>query len=231
MNLPSPVLAVETSSPEGSVALLVAGRPCAEEILGAGTRHGRELHPAVDRLLRAAGAVPADLALVVVGLGPGSFTGMRVGLAAARTLAWALGAPLVGVPSFDALAAAAPPDRPVAAVRDARRDHVYAALYGPADGDGVRAVLVAPCRLPVAEAAALLPARSRVVGDAAPVVLAASSAEGVAASDPPGDRAPASLLARLGARRFALHGAPDADGITPLYLQEGVAPPRSPAPR
>jgi tRNA threonylcarbamoyl adenosine modification protein YeaZ len=71
-------------------------------------RHGEELLPRLDELLGAANAKPADLDAVVVGLGPGSFTGLRIGLATAKTIAYSLEVPLVGVSTTEALALAAP---------------------------------------------------------------------------------------------------------------------------
>jgi tRNA threonylcarbamoyladenosine biosynthesis protein TsaB len=71
-------------------------------------RHGEELLQKLDELLGAANGRPADLDAVVVGLGPGSFTGLRIGLATAKTMAYSLGVPLVGVSTTEALALAAP---------------------------------------------------------------------------------------------------------------------------
>ena len=71
-------------------------------------RHGEELLQRLDELLGAANARPADLEAVVVGLGPGSFTGLRIGLATAKTIAYSLNVPVVGVSTTEALALAAP---------------------------------------------------------------------------------------------------------------------------
>ena len=103
-------------------------------------RHGEQLAPLIDRVLREAGIVPADLTAVAVGVGPGPFTGLRVGLVTARTLGFALDIPVYGVCSLDVIAVEAAArgasgGRPFLVATDARRKEVYLASY---DADGVR---------------------------------------------------------------------------------------------
>jgi tRNA threonylcarbamoyladenosine biosynthesis protein TsaB len=111
------VLSFDTATAEASVALLRDGALLGER----GTR-AAALLAAADELLREAGAGPRDLDRLVVGIGPGSFTGLRVGLAAARGLALGRELPTAGVSSLAALAAAAPGALPVI---DARRGEVF----------------------------------------------------------------------------------------------------------
>ncbi len=101
--------------------------------------------PALDALLADEGLAPTNLGGVAVDVGPGSFTGTRVGVTAAKTLAWALRVPVVGVLSLRAIARAAPPDLEVLALRDAGRGQVYFARYGRTE-EGVRPELVPPRR-------------------------------------------------------------------------------------
>ena len=103
-------------------------------VLGAATRvdargHTEWLAPLVAEALAQAGAAPTDLQRVVVGTGPGPFTGLRVGLVTAVTMGHALGIPVAGVSSLDALAAASPVAGEVLVATDARRKEVYAARY------------------------------------------------------------------------------------------------------
>jgi tRNA threonylcarbamoyl adenosine modification protein YeaZ len=98
-----------------------------ERVLGEHTGRAAEVLADADRLLRGAGVVPRDLDLLAVGIGPGSFTGVRIGLAAARGVALALDLPVAGVPTLDALAAGAPEAIPVI---DARRGEIFALLAG-----------------------------------------------------------------------------------------------------
>jgi tRNA threonylcarbamoyladenosine biosynthesis protein TsaB len=120
------VLAIDTSSFTGSVAFVDAGVVVGEVIARVRASHSEALLPIVDEVLRRAGATLAEVGLLAVGIGPGSFTGVRIGMATAKGLRLATGLPLVGVPSLDALAAAAVGARgPLAAVLDARRDEVF----------------------------------------------------------------------------------------------------------
>jgi len=129
-----PILGLDTGTPMASVALVDGGRVVGE-ISRPVTSHGASLPGAVDQLLGAAGLRPADLAAIAVGIGPGSFTGLRIGLSYAKGLAFASGAKIVGVPSLDAIAVAAMesekarPGRRICAILDARKGEVYAALY------------------------------------------------------------------------------------------------------
>jgi tRNA threonylcarbamoyl adenosine modification protein YeaZ len=97
------------------------------EVLGERVSRAQTLLEDVDALLRQAGAHPADLGRLAVGLGPGSFTGVRIGLAAARGLALSLDLPGAGVSTLDALAAGAPEALPVI---DAKRREVFTLVEG-----------------------------------------------------------------------------------------------------
>ena len=125
------VLALDTATPATSVALADGGRVVAQHSEIAANRHGELLSPLIEQVVRDAGAKLADVELVAVGIGPGPFTGLRVGITTALSLADALGAPARGVCSLDAVAFAA--DRPwgegFAVVTDARRKEVYWARY------------------------------------------------------------------------------------------------------
>jgi tRNA threonylcarbamoyl adenosine modification protein YeaZ len=99
----------------------------------ASNRHGELLAPMIEAVLAEAGAVPGDLAAVGVGLGPGPFTGLRVGIMTAASLGDALGIPVYGVCSLDVIAAAAARDgHRFAVLTDARRKQVYWAVYDEA---------------------------------------------------------------------------------------------------
>ncbi len=130
------LLAIETATRLVGCALWDDDGPIASNLLVAGQRHVEVLMPAIDELCRQAGISVADLDGVAVDVGPGLFTGLRVGLATATTIATARSIPAVGVTSLEALAH---PHRRrqglLAAVVDARRGEVYWALF---EGDGQR---------------------------------------------------------------------------------------------
>src|SRR5437016_12759737 len=102
------VLAVETSTLAGGVALLDGDRLVGEYLLDVRATHSERLMPAIDRLLADAGWAPGDLQGLAVAVGPGSFTGLRIGLSAIKGLALALAIPIAAVPTLDAMAAGLP---------------------------------------------------------------------------------------------------------------------------
>ncbi len=124
-------LAIETSGMSGGIALSHGPSPVAEFFLSSRETHSRRLMPSIMWLLERASVSMPDLKCVAVSLGPGSFTGLRIGLSTARGLALALGIPLAGVPTFDALAANIPavPGMLLCPVADARKYQVYTACY------------------------------------------------------------------------------------------------------
>jgi tRNA threonylcarbamoyladenosine biosynthesis protein TsaB len=129
------VLGIETSTLVSRVALFDGERLVGEETAPA-QPHSEALVPLIDGLVRRAGLAPQDLELMAVSIGPGSFTGLRIGLATAKGLAFALGRPLVTVSSMAALAHAAGLPRVITAV-DARRGEVFGARYDVADDRAV----------------------------------------------------------------------------------------------
>ena len=159
------ILAIDAASPTPSVTLLARGGVW-EEVLPQDRRASEELLPAIERCLAAAGATLSECDRIAVCSGPGSFTGLRVGLATAWALGRAAGVPIETVPTLEVLAETAryrePPRGPasastrssnptrVAAVLDAGRGDVVLAVYSL---DGARArIEEAPERLPIAEA-------------------------------------------------------------------------------
>ena len=131
------VLALETSTKIGSVAVVFGERIEADRIGGVDARHGETLLPLVQGALREANVTLKEVGLLAVGCGPGSFTGTRVGLACAKGFVLGTGLPLVGVPSFAAIAgrvvAESEHDR-VVVVSDAGRGAVFAGFYEFAAG-------------------------------------------------------------------------------------------------
>jgi len=130
------LLYLETSTKLCSVALskedkLIASRRSLEE----GYTHAENLHRFIDECLKEAGIKPTDLKAIVVSKGPGSYTGLRIGVSAAKGLAYALDIPLISLESLEVIAAAAQQSNPdfdlYLPMIDARRMEVYTAAYSP----------------------------------------------------------------------------------------------------
>lgn len=124
-------LGIETSGWEGSIALLRNGALAAERSLSrTGRRHARTLVSELRELLGTAAVTPRDVELVAVSVGPGSFTGLRVGVVCAKTFAYATGCAVIGVDTFEAIAAGSPSDVDrVVVLADAQRGDLYVGHY------------------------------------------------------------------------------------------------------
>jgi len=131
-------LAIETSGRSGKVALLAEGRPPVERSLASeGRRHAQTLVAEIDGLFRDAGHSLDSCDLVAVSIGPGSFTGLRVGVVCAKTLAYVAGARLTAVDTFEAVACNAPPEAgELLVIENAQRGGLFVGRYrrrGPDD--------------------------------------------------------------------------------------------------
>ncbi len=123
-------LALDTSTERGAIGLGVRSDLEFVATTDTARRHGRDFLPRLSATLQEAGKRARDIDVIAVGLGPGSYTGLRVGLTAAKTLAFATGASLIGLDSLEAIACNAPSDASrVAVVADAQRGRVYVAEY------------------------------------------------------------------------------------------------------
>lgn len=134
------ILGFDTATPRVTVALWHDGQVVARCDDDEPMRHGELLGPGIAAVLAEAGATRRDLSAIAVGVGPGPFTGLRVGLVTARTLAWSLGIPVHGVCTLDIIAAAVSGPTEFAVASDARRKEVYFARY--VDGGRVQGPLV-----------------------------------------------------------------------------------------
>ena len=162
------LLAFDASGNTGTIAVMESGRVLASEDFNVGLWQGRELMLRLNKAMEKAGRGFRDIETVAVGVGPGSYTGLRVSVATAKTLAWSTGAGLVGVPTLDALAANAPAScGRVAAVIDARRGEVYAGVYNRENSRLVLEMEYEVLRPPELAARLAGGVRTRVVGDAA----------------------------------------------------------------
>jgi tRNA threonylcarbamoyladenosine biosynthesis protein TsaB len=124
------VLIIETAGKIGQVALADATGSCTEARLGEGRRRASDLALVVERLLKERAWMSRDLTAVVVGLGPGSYTGLRVGLASAKALAYAVGCSFFGVETFAAIANRAPMEvQKLSVIGDALQGKLFSRDY------------------------------------------------------------------------------------------------------
>jgi tRNA threonylcarbamoyladenosine biosynthesis protein TsaB len=218
------VLALSTSTPRGSVALVRDGEALAAVAYVDLQGHAERIFEALDAVLAEAGVPRSAVEGLACDVGPGSFTGVRVGVASAKGMALGLGLRLAGVVSLEAMAAAAfdagaagPGDVVVAAI-DAKKSEVFAAAY-----DARGTVLAAPRARPLGpDAFALKPAPG-----GGRVVVVGEVAAGVALPDglhlargASFDLPDATWIGRLACRRLALaEGADGADEVEPLYVR------------
>jgi len=166
------ILAIDTSTPVASVAItcgaLAGGGVQALLSWRGAVRHSSRLLTLIESIMAEVRIGFAELAGLAVGLGPGSFTGLRIAMATAKGLAAATGLPLYGASSLDCLAAGIAGERQVCAVLDARKKEIYAARYRIAAGNEPerlgKIVAIDP-----EEIGALIDAPCLFVGDAVPV--------------------------------------------------------------
>jgi tRNA threonylcarbamoyladenosine biosynthesis protein TsaB len=209
------ICALETSSQFGEVAVLDPEGCCRVHALSAALSHARDLFPALTALLAAVGRTPGELDLIAVDHGPGSYTGIRVGVTAAKTLAYALGRPVVAVDSLAVLArnVDATDVEFAAPVIDARLGQVYASIYRV----GTRAPILGDFVGAVDALVPQLPPGTVVFGDAVERYREkfAAFAHGPAAWSQPR----AEIVARLGRETFLASGATAPDALVPHYLR------------
>ncbi len=162
------ILAYDTSTDVLTLAYGTSTRVLAASEARSFTRHAEALAPAIAALLKKADVTWDRVDAIAVGLGPGSFTGLRVGVMTAKALAWALGKPLFGVPGTEAIAYGVAdekgPPRQVAVALDARRGMLYGAVY---PRRARRAPRVKPRLVSPAQFAASLRSPTLLVGDGA----------------------------------------------------------------
>lgn len=214
-------VAIETATSLGTVAVGRGARVLAEVSIGVQTRHAEAVLPALDSALSLAGVDRGEIVEVVVGAGPGSFTGVRVAAATAKGLVAVLGRPLVAYPSLLALAAAVPSDRPVCALFDARRGEVYAGCWSV--GESALDLVLAPMVGPVADVVAATAAAAPLfVGDGAVRYREALVARGARPSPVPAFPR-ASVLLWLAEHHPGGARVGDAGAWEPLYVRGSSA--------
>ena len=218
-------LAIETSGRVGSVAIVEDGKVVAEDIFAHGLRHAAEMVPRIDALVRAKGWTPRALRELYVSVGPGSFTGLRIGVTLAKTFAFATGAAIAAVPSVEVLARNAPPDaNDVIIVLDAKRDQIFTARLKR--GGASEWLIEEPARLDsLANMLARAPRPVHLIGEGIPYHQKFLPAEdaGVIVTPPESWQARAAVVAELGYRMLRAGHGTDPKTLTPIYIRRPEA--------
>jgi tRNA threonylcarbamoyladenosine biosynthesis protein TsaB len=202
------VLAFDCSGASCAAAVLADGQVAAQRFIAMERGQAEALLPMIDTVLHDAGIAAASLDLLVATIGPGSFTGLRIGLAAARGLALASGVAALGIATFDAIPVPEG-DLPTVIALDSKRAELFLQRRDRADPR-------LPALVPPQDWAAIVPAGPfRLAGDGAAVLAAALGRSDAALVPGPGRPDPV-LLARLGAARWL---AGDRTSLAPLYLR------------
>ncbi|HEY1505236.1 MAG TPA: tRNA (adenosine(37)-N6)-threonylcarbamoyltransferase complex dimerization subunit type 1 TsaB [Stellaceae bacterium] len=203
------VLAFDCSGASCSAAVLIDDRPAVQRFAAMERGHAEALLPMIETILREAALTPASLDLLAVTIGPGSFTGLRIGLAAARGLALARTLPAIGITSFDAVKVDNPAVQPLIIALESKRAELFLQRRDRAD-PGL------PALVPPGEWAAILPpGPCSLAGDGAPRLAAGLGRSDIAVLPGHGRPDPVAL-ARLGAARWQ---AGDRTPLVPLYLR------------
>ena len=217
------ILAFETTAKAGSVALLEDGKLLAESYQNTGLTHSQTLMVMAEDMLKQAGRTVADVTAVAVAEGPGSFTGVRIGVAAAKGFAWGAQLPCYGVSTLEAMAVTLGAyEGHICACMDARRNQVYNALF-LADG-------AAPLRVTEDRAIALAELKTELehidgniylVGDGAALTYRTLAPVIPNLVLPPEHRMHqrASGVAIVAAKKIAAGETGDANALTPNYLR------------
>lgn len=213
------ILALETATLAGSAALLEEGRVVGQCLLDIALTHSERLMAMVDRLVRDCGWDIGKLDALAISIGPGSFTGLRVGIATAKGLGLALGLEVAPVPTLDALAANLPfADAPVCPLLDARKGEVYLARYRWNDQRMER--LSDYLALSPRAAAEQLEPPVIVLGDGVPACEPFLSTAGGIRVAPASHSIPsAAVVGQIGHAMLRAGDAVSPDELAPMYLR------------
>ena len=225
------ILAIDTSGKSAALAILEDETVLSESLLSLDVHHSEVLLPAVDHLCRAAGMAIGDMDLFACTTGPGSFTGLRIGLSTVKGLALALSRPVAGVSTLEALAlGAAGCEGIVCPLLDARKSQVYAALYRRDASSGVMSVLLPDALSDLDRLLAAIDGSALFVGDGAVryrLEIEAALPGRCRFAESFNNHVRAAAVGLLGYRRFQAGLAEDALTLIPRYLRLSEAEERA----
>jgi tRNA threonylcarbamoyladenosine biosynthesis protein TsaB len=224
------ILALDTSGGACAAALWRDGTVVAQQSLRIARGHAEALAPMLRATLAAADIEAAALDALAVSTGPGSFTGLRVGLAAAQGMALALDRPLIGITSFAGIAAAVAPaptaQRPLAVALSSKGAALFVQAFVQPDDPAADPAVVDPDDLAAQlQGIGVADADWRIAGSGAATAAAALRQAGRSAAAVPPDTPDLAAVARLAARRLAADPAAGSAPVQPLYLRRPAVTP------
>jgi tRNA threonylcarbamoyladenosine biosynthesis protein TsaB len=221
------ILAIETATMCGSVALIARDHCLAEVSIDTATTHSRRLIQQVDQVMRKTETNWDGIDAVAVSLGPGSFTGLRIGLSTAKGLCLATELPLLGIPTLDGLARqiTALPGTMILAVLDARKKEVYGAFYR-SNKAGIPEKVGKYMVMSPAEMAAMIDEPTIRVGDGAVLyrkVFTEQAGASLVFTPSPTFFPRAATIGLIGSELFTSDDFVDPDTVVPFYVRPSEA--------
>lgn len=223
------VLGIDTATMVCGIGLADQGRIVAEMNLHTRKTHSERLMPMIQQMIADAELTPQDLSGIAVSIGPGSFTGLRIGITTAKSMAFALRVPVVGIPTLEALAAQFPySGYLICPIIDAQKGNVYTALYRTDGGY--------PQRINEYQVLSMNDAVQHMLSCGQPVIITGEISEfhdqvqnavdtsSILHLAPASHRMPrGSIIAALGLRQLLKGQGEDPDTLTPFYLRRSEA--------
>ena len=218
------VLGIETSGLVGNIAVCDGDRVVASKTYGKNFSHGKEIVSTIELLFNEIKWDPSNIDLIAVSTGPGSYTGLRVGVTCAKTLAYGLGKPVIDVPTLDVLVENVEDNsaKTICPVLDAKRKSVYACIYDRSSNENKKTtdfLIISPDSL-----IEILPESTLIFGDGiAPYRDIFTQKNLTIVEDEKLCIADAADVARLGLERYEQGIRCEINALAPLYLRKSEA--------
>ncbi len=218
------VLGIETSGMIGNIAVCDGNKVVARKSYGKNFSHGKEIISSLESLFNEIKWEASDIDLIAVSTGPGSYTGLRVGVTCAKTLAYGLGKPVIDVPTLDVLIENVKDNgaKTICPVLDAKRKSVYACIYDRNNNENRKTtdfLIISPDDL-----IDILPESTLIFGDGiAPYREIFTQKNLTIVEDEKLCIADAADVAQLGLKRYELCSRCEINALSPLYLRKSEA--------
>ncbi len=216
------IVGIETSGSIGSVAVCDGDTIVGKKTFGKALSHGKEIVSSFKSIFDEIKWEPNDIDLIAVSIGPGSYTGLRIGVTCAKTLAYGLGRPVIDVPTLDVLAENVKSDvKNLCPVIDAKRKRVYACIYARNNNKNKNitdSLIISPNKL-----VDILPESTLIFGDGVAPYKEIFAQKKVAIANEKLGVADAVNVARLGLKRYELGKRCEINSLVPLYLRKSEA--------